>query len=255
MEAKKTAILLPHSFPLIDRQFFLSLMRMQRTFYEWVIEEQREDLLSIMAEDGYRLDDMRNNLVEKALEANQDYLLFLDTDQVFPRDMIPSMIKDLEAYPEYDAVTGIVHKKTKPFIPCIYAKQKDNGKFLAVATWEDNGYLDLVACGMGAVIIRAELFKKIKDEIGEPFFSFDDMWGEDLYFWNKAHKLGAKVLGDPRFKIGHHKHSWVGYQHYLDYNDFKKTENGFEATKEQLEKMGEEDKDIKLAKGKIKKED
>lgn len=239
----KVLICVPHNYPFIEKEFFVSLMRMQRMFYEWVIEERREDELSLILQGGYNLDKMRNDLVHIAIENKQTHLLFIDSDQVFPRNTIVRLIKGFEAQPKADAITAIVHRKDEPYLPCIYTGPKKNGKFGSVSSWNTNSYLNIGACGMGCVMIKADVFKRLK----YPYFKFpsldkkDEILGEDLYFWHKVSKLKPRpmLIADPSLKVAHHQHNWIDTDTYVNYNRLRITKNGFSATDKQQRRIKE----------------
>lgn len=146
----------------------------------------------------------REKFVTGALNNNCDYLLFIDTDQKIPRDIIPRMAKYLDD--GEDIVTALIFTKEPPYNPCVYSESKrlETGQ-LSLQYCKINKetikpfYVE--NCGSGCVMMKTEIFRKIPS----PWFSMPFyLSGEDVTFFHRAtQEFGYKILCDPSLEVGH----------------------------------------------------
>ena len=236
-------ILLPSNYGSFQQEFFLSVFEMQQFFYEWCIQEKRDDQLSVLIHGGYELSEMRNNLVERALELGVTHLLFLDTDMSFPKQMIVTMLRDLEGNKGVEAITGLYTRKSPPYLPHVYPKYNKRGKkFNMCGQFPMNELFKVEGAGCGCLMTKREVFERVE----KPWFSFDNNddarvgksktkipinIGEDLYFCLKAKPL---ILCDTRLVCKHYKMNGFDISDYIEYNGLKKVKGGFKATQKQI---------------------
>jgi GT2 family glycosyltransferase len=147
----------------------------------------------------------REKLVEAALKAKTDYILFFDSDQILQPDTIDRMAAHLEN--GEDIVTTLIFRKDPPFHPCIFDTQKELSNRQIALTYYDVESADLTkpfyveSCGLGCCMIRAEIFNKIP----QPWFLPRPYTGEDISFMYEAvANHGYKILCDPTIEIGHY---------------------------------------------------
>jgi len=244
----RIVICLPHNYDQFDKDFVFSLLRMQEHFYEWIVKEKRDDNLSIIAQGGFRLDHMRNQLVETAIKYEQTHILFLDTDMTFPKETIQWMVEDLEQNEDQgvEAITGLYTWKKKPFLPHIYSKyDEDSGAFLVAGNFPLDNLFKVEAAGTGILMLKTSIF----DRVDKPYFKFGEpekpkytgaageveikhpmRLGEDMYFCLKARPL---ILCDPRISCKHFKKEGYGVDDYIDSNGLKRKDGSFTGTPEQ----------------------
>lgn len=159
----------------------------------------------------------RNMLVRKFLESDCDKIVFLDVDQIFSADVIEKLDSD-----DKDIVGAMICSRVEPYKACITVK-KDNKLFSIFP--QEKRLIEVDAIGMGATMIKREVFLKMK----KPWFYFsnkrddieavNDDIGEDINFCLDAKKAGFKVYCDTRINpihIGNKKQ--VSYKTSLDYN-------------------------------------
>lgn len=232
----KICVAIPHNYVAFDINFTMSLLGMQNCFFEWIIKNKREDTLSIVRQSGYQIDEMRNSLVEVALEHKMTHILFLDTDMSFPQDMIVKMIEDLEDNKEYEAITGLYVRKTPPYLPHIYPKFLKTNKFGIAGIYPTEELSEVEGAGMGCCIINMKVFKRTK----KPYFKMGGNirgakgLGEDLYFCAKAK---PKMLCDTRIKCSHYKQVGITPDAYLKSNGLKVKNGQVQGSKKQIEKI------------------
>ena len=138
----------------------------------------------------------RTRLVEEAIEAKSDKILFLDSDIQFSADVIDKLYshnKDIVAaqystrYPPYQTVAFL---------------DPDNIDARLNAT---NGLHKVWAVGMGCMLIDIDVFHTLpKPWFVHEYNKIDDTFsGEDIYFCNQAMHHGIDVWVDTEIKLGH----------------------------------------------------
>jgi len=148
----------------------------------------------------------RNILCKSILEWEDppDWLCMIDNDMDPPFDMLDT-IKDCPPYagivvPEFSMFNQTERKLTLCWNPDI-----DNYEGGPMAL--DRGFHELRKCGTGAIFIRPEALKNIP----YPYFTYvyneDGMQigTEDIAFCEKARKVGVRIFGNNRIRVGHYK--------------------------------------------------
>jgi hypothetical protein len=223
----KICVCLVNNYSSFSKTFTISLLQMLTYFYEWERKAERSDLISVIVQPGYNLDWMRNEVTRVAINAGQDYLLFLDIDMDFPQDTIPRMLMVLETNEKhgFNAVTGIYTHKNPPYMPLIYAYfDKKTTSYAGVGGgFPMDKPFPVEAAGCGIMMIKAEVVKNTP----EPWFKFAKEGeipelpkglGEDLYFcW----KCKPKMLCDPKIICGHYAEKPATIQDFVSYNKLK----------------------------------
>ena len=165
----------------------------------------------IYFEQGSLLHFQRNNLVQKAVDEEADYLFFVDSDVGFPQDTVKKLVAHKK-----EIVSGLYFSKILPFLPVLYTKLKKKGYVQRIEYPE--GLFETDAVGAGCLLIKTSAFKKIK----KPYFSFSERdvvegqpLSEDIYFCEKARAAGLKVHCDSSVKCSHHGHHAVTERSFL----------------------------------------
>ena len=141
---------------------------------------------------GTLVGDQREGLAEEAVNSGATHLLWLDTDMRFPKDL-PTR---LAAHDKHVVACNYPTRKS-PITSVAFdfmGSKRDR-----VLTREDSTGLEAVAAvGMGAMMVKAEVFTKIN----KPWFfipynpSTGRMMGEDIWFCQRAREAGYEVLID-----------------------------------------------------------
>lgn len=168
----------------------------------------------------------RNSLVKQALDANCDYVLFLDTDHVVESPAHPNMAisslhsvinkskdKYSETYKDARIVSASYRAKQKTgFNYAMWMKVPDNTiiGFSPVTEWTGN-WIKVDVIGFGFCLIDIMVFK----EIPPPWFVWNEGGNpsEDFYFCELAKKYGfdTRVLTDVKLShLGNLKVMWNG---------------------------------------------
>ena len=146
----------------------------------------------------------RTELCRMAMEAEADYVLWLDSDVTFKPDLMEKLLEDIQGR---DIVTGVCHMRRPPFRPVIWKTitpgiLPGHGK---VVTWDDyptDGLFEVEGCGFAAVMMKTGVIRDVADTFHETFGPMSG-FGEDLSFCIRARSCGYKIHCDPAIQIGH----------------------------------------------------
>ena len=186
------------------------------------------DQYSVLYVEGADVAYARNLLTERAMGV-ADYIMFLDDDVLPPMNTITKLLAH-----DKDIVSGLYFSRQEPHFPQIYLKNKeDSQRYDCVENYEKDKLIEIDACGAGCMLIKSEVFKKIK----KPYFWYipagEDTLrkGEDIYFCEKAKEAGYQIYADTSIICKHLGKKLVGAEHW-DYS--------VQMLREMKEKMGEQ---------------
>ena len=162
----------------------------------------------------------RNNLATMAVQKKVDYVLWLDSDMIFPSDVLVKLLEDRE---KGDIITGIYYRRVQPFKPVLFSKLDfdDNG-----CVWEgydnypEDEIFEIEGCGFGCVLTPTHIFLEMMAKFGDMFAPIGGV-GEDLSFCWRARQLGYKVVADPKIQLGHVGHYVIDKGFYDTYKRTK----------------------------------
>jgi hypothetical protein len=141
----------------------------------------------------------RNIIIEQALHHNCSHIFFLDDDCI----VRPNVIKQLLAH-DVDMVSGLYLMRNYPHFPIMFDEAFDDGR-CKFSFLEDGrkGLVEAVNCGLGACLIKTEIFKTMP----KPWVTLGELekdhWCDDIAFFNRARKLGFKLFVDLECPVGH----------------------------------------------------
>jgi GT2 family glycosyltransferase len=151
------------------------------------------------------IDKVRNYLAKEALNDGCDFLLMLDTDQIFKPDTAIKLLNDmynlLEVNPKIGAVGAKIFKRYPPFEPIMsfvdkeYLEETGETRYYLASKEQqhDKGLLEVDATGTGCILYNCRVFK----EIEYPWFKFEDRGtGEDIGFCEKMRKADFNIYVD-----------------------------------------------------------
>ena len=149
---------------------------------------------------GSVLLNQREKLVTSSLEVESDYILWLDSDMTFPSTTLLRLLSH-----DKDIVGCNYMKRSNPQTPVAYKKIGDWDSWVSLDEQED--LVKVEGVGMGCVLTKTDLFKKIN----KPFFEFtynketDDWLGEDFNLFTKFRDIGESLYIDTNLsrEIGH----------------------------------------------------
>jgi hypothetical protein len=133
----------------------------------------------------------RESLIKQAIEVGSEWVLWLDSDMMFP----PSVLMRLLAHNE-DLVGCNYMKRSYPFKTVAFTDTSDWENWIPIQY--SNELVEAEAVGMGCFLMRTKLFK----ELQKPYFEYtyqpktEDWGGEDFTLFKKFNKLGHKLKID-----------------------------------------------------------
>lgn len=162
---------------------------------------------------GSLIYESRNNLAKQALKVGADYVLWLDSDMIFPSDTMVKMVKHMEE--GRDIVTGLYFRRRNPFTPVLFKKLNvEDGSWEGYDDYPRNSMFEVDAIGFGCCMTRADILEDVFLNY-KTCFSPLQAFGEDLSFCHRAKELGYKIWCDSTIKCGHIGQIIVNEEAYL----------------------------------------
>lgn len=179
------------------------------------------------------IEEMRNNMVREALGCGCTHILMMDTDQIYPRDII----KRLTSHKK-DIVGAMVCRRYPPFDPLLLRGKINNYHTVSEDEIDKGGLIPVDATGTGCLLISMEVFKKLPD----PWFRFNKtdtgIVGEDIGFCSNARRAGFDIYVDTDCEVMHlsqlavTKDTWKLYKKLKEAEKSHTVEHGVIKTKE-----------------------
>lgn len=176
---------------------------------------------------GVRTDKNRNQMVDKFLKEDFDYLLFLDSDMTYPRDMF---IKYFESGKEL--IGGVYYKRTAPYHPVLYKFSGNEGTPFSTIdplTLPADSVVAVDGLGTGGMFIRRSVFDKLEKAGQDPWFKYGDNYHlpyktanqttHDLVFCKKCREAGVDIFVHTGVKMGHLEHREVTEKDWMEYRE------------------------------------
>ena len=150
--------------------------------------------------------DARFALAQLAIKNKYDYILWIDSDMVFPSTALYDMLAA-----DKDIVTAVCFMRRAPYDPCVYSKLRmgrtlEEDQIEKYMDYPTDEIFEVEACGMAFCMMKVVVLEDIILKTGQPFFpvkSDHRTLGEDLSFCYNARKSGYKIWATPKPKIGH----------------------------------------------------
>lgn len=165
---------------------------------------QRVGEVMVSFQMGSLIYDARNNFSKMAISQNVDYVLWLDSDMIFPEDLMDRMIKHMES--GKDIVTGLYFRRRAPFTPVLFKEleiTEDTGHWSDFDDYPIDGEpFEVAGCGFGCCMVKKTVLVDVALNYQTWFTPFKN-FGEDLAFGIRARELGYKIWCDPKIKCGH----------------------------------------------------
>lgn len=144
--------------------------------------------------------DARNKFCQQAIEGEFDYILWLDSDMVFPSYVLQQFMQH-----DKDIVAGLYFRRSYPFTPVAFSElRRENGilKMKDLEKWP-NELFEVDGVGFGCVLMKTDCLFDIAGREGGIWFTPTQDAGEDAAFCIRAKEYGYKIWIDPSVKIGH----------------------------------------------------
>jgi len=130
----------------------------------------------------------RNKLLEEARKIDADYILWIDSDMLFPSTTALRLLNH-----KVDIVACNYMKRAKPLKTVAYTDLNDWNSWLPMEGKED--LIKVEGVGMGCMLMRLDVFDKLE----KPYFIFgykkdtDDYYGEDFTLLTKLRGIGYDI--------------------------------------------------------------
>jgi len=147
--------------------------------------------LHLFTSAGTLIADQRENLAKEALAVNADYVLYLDSDMRFPKDVVDRM-----AAHQQPIVAGNYSTRGLPAKPVAFSNALCNEYIYTGAS--SSGLQECYAIGMGVMLVHADVFKQMPRPWFQIGYSSKNgaFFGEDIHFCHKAAQHGFKTMID-----------------------------------------------------------
>ena len=148
----------------------------------------------------------RNDITKMALEGDYDFVMWFDSDMVFPPETLERLMKTLEDN-DYDMVTGLYFRRVPPYTPVLFDLLEFAGdvcKWSEFETIPDKPF-EVGGCGFGCLLMKTDVFFDLVNDYSNMFTPVGSN-GEDVAFCIRAREKGYKIYCDPSVVCGH-----VGY--------------------------------------------
>jgi hypothetical protein len=189
-----------------------------------VVSEAKADghYVETMFMQGVRTDKNRNEMVKYFLDNNFDYLLFLDTDMTYPKDIVRKYIGSGK-----ELIGGVYYKRSYPHFPVVFAL-RENGHFQSVdpTVWGKNQIIKVDGLGTGGMMITRSVFDKITASGQDYWFNYGlnyhipgaktDIATHDLVFCKKFLDAGGEVFVHTGVQMNHVAVEIVTEQTWVD---------------------------------------
>jgi hypothetical protein len=185
---KKLSILIP-TRESVHTHFAYSLTQLYKTTSEVIDTYLFFDSSTILL-------NQREKLIEEAKNINSDYVLWLDSDMVFPSTTALRLLEH-----DKDIVGCNYLKRTNPIKPVAYKNVGDWDSFLPLKVEEE--LVEVEGVGMGCLLMKTKIFNQIQ----KPYFEFtyneqsNDWLGEDFNVLKKLRDVGHKVYIDTLLSV------------------------------------------------------
>ena len=156
----------------------------------------------------------RNALLDTAIKAEADWMLWLDSDMVFKPDLLENLMRTADEQ-NAEFVTGVYYRRVEPYTPTLFETLElgDKPGWSNVDDILDHPF-EVAGCGFGCVLLNTQVVFDVCGKFGaNPFTPMMEM-GEDLAFCWRARQCGYKIIADPSIPLGHMGHMMVTKEHY-----------------------------------------
>jgi hypothetical protein len=133
----------------------------------------------------------REHLVEQAIEVKSEWILWLDSDMMFPSTTLLRLLAHNE-----DIVACNYMKRSHPFKSVTFMDTNDWESWVPLQSHD--GLITAEATGMGCLLMRTSIFQKLN----KPYFEYTyqpktkDWGGEDFTLFKKLNGLGFQLKID-----------------------------------------------------------
>jgi hypothetical protein len=180
----KLSILVP-TRDMVHSHFTFSLINLVKTLTEIGIDTYT------FFDSSTILLNQRERLIEKAKEINSDYVLWLDSDMMFPSTVAVRLLEHNK-----DIVACNYMRRSLPLKTVAYTDVYDWDSWVPMSPQDE--LVEVQGVGMGCMLMKTSVF----DELEKPYFEFrykedtQDWYGEDFVLLHKLRNNNYKIYVD-----------------------------------------------------------
>lgn len=170
-----------------------------------LVSRGEHDFHIVVADEGFTTAQNRIYIAMQALKNKSDWVFMVDDDMTFGASILDDLLATEKEIIGVNSYSRVFPLSTTVALMDEQGNYKDPSKHPA---WELKVPYDVFECfaiGTGIILIKTEVFEKIK----KPWFKFDMhedgymIEGEDAWFCSQAKKKGYKIWCDGTQEIGH----------------------------------------------------
>lgn len=175
---------------------------------------------------GVRTDRNRNELVKLALENSMDYILWLDTDMLYPVNIVEKLLGS-----DKDIIGVLYYKRAEPYTPIgSYKSKKKEFSYnpLDPTTLPVDSVIEVDGLGFGGMMVKTSVYDKMGED---KWCKYGDQYHipveggnhltHDFEFCRKAQEHGIHIYLHTGIKPGHLTEMVVDERFYLGYKGLK----------------------------------
>lgn len=184
-------------FPVVDEKvylrFMVSFVAMEKPNYTLLIPDYP------VGEFPAGIADVRNNLVEQALNERCTHLIMMDTDQLYPPDCVPKLLSHGKP-----VVGTPVHRRWPPFDPILLRGEPGSFTHVPDAECYSGDLVEVDATGCGCILYDLRTIMDVKYPWFETTKTKDGKTiGEDVGMCAKLRANNVPIYVDTSIEIGH----------------------------------------------------
>lgn len=176
--------------------------------------------ISVKYQTGVRTDSNRNVMLQEFLEEGFDYLLWLDSDMIYPPNIIEEYLKAPKITKKPIDVIGCLYfKRQEPYSPIAYTlsndKERPYTEIPHLSVRKDSFY-DVDGLGFGGLMVSRHTYDRLKSKkwhkYGSNFhlpFAAKDKLSHDLEFCKNVKNKGMNILMHGGIRPKHIGKLWV----------------------------------------------
>lgn len=142
-------------------------------------------------------------------ELAYDYLMWIDSDQVWAHEQFTQLFRYLEAHSDVGVLTGIYRQHENE--PTYLVTQLGADRHATMQELEGRDeVIEIAGAGLGFCLMRYGVMEKLDYPWFRPVAmrfddGFFDFTGEDSGFYYRARQAGIKIMADLGCRVGHEK--------------------------------------------------
>lgn len=167
---------------------------------------------------GARTDRNRNSILQDCIDRKVDYILWFDTDMVYPKNMLYLYLKE-----KFDVIGCKYYKRIYPYTPIFYNTEGDGFKPIS-DDLPDKKVIEVGGVGFGGMMVDIKVYKKLGKnkwmKYGDNFhlpYQAKEQLSHDLQFCREVKKAGMTVKLHTGVSAGHIGHKIVSEKDWLKF--------------------------------------